>query len=196
MIESGVKYALSSTDNHMTTDSVLNGTNLGQTPSDFLYREHVAAAYISVGKQFGEHWSVKIGLRGEYTYSHGNWSSADSVTNKSYFDPFPTAYVGYTSSPLGKIAQPISVSASYTRRIKRPNYWMLNPFVTYIDAYSSQRGNTNLSPEFNNDVELHFSWTQYLNVTFNFAHTQDMFSQKTTILPDGRGQLQWTNFGT
>ena len=196
MIESGVKYALSSTDNHMTTDSVLNGTNLGQTPSDFFYREHVAAAYISVGKQFGEHWSVKIGLRGEYTYSHGNWSSADSVTNKSYFDPFPTAYVGYTSSPLGKIAQPISVSASYTRRIKRPNYWMLNPFVTYIDAYSSQRGNTNLSPEFNNDVELHFSWTQYLNVTFNFAHTQDMFSQKTTILPDGRGQLQWTNFGT
>ena len=196
MIESGVKYALSSTDNHMTTDSTLNGNPLGQTPSDFIYREHVAAAYISVGKQFGEHWSVKLGLRGEYTYSHGNWSSADSVTNKSYFDPFPTAYIGYTSSPLGRIAQPISVSASYTRRIKRPNYWMLNPFRTYVDAYSYQEGNTNLSPEFNNDVELHFSWTQYLNVTFNFAHTQDMFSQKTTIMPDGRGSLQWTNFGT
>jgi len=196
MIESGVKYALSSTDNHMTTDSTLNGNPLSQTPSDFIYREHVAAAYISVGKQFGEHWSVKLGLRGEYTYSHGNWSSADSVTNKSYFDPFPTAYIGYTSSPLGRIAQPISVSASYTRRIKRPNYWMLNPFRTYVDAYSYQEGNTNLSPEFNNDVELHFSWTQYLNVTFNFAHTQDMFSQKTTIMPDGRGSLQWTNFGT
>ena len=195
-IESGVKYALSSTDNHMTTDSVLNNTSLGQTPSDFLYREHVAAAYISAGKQFGEHWTVKLGLRGEYTYSHGNWSSADSVTNKSYFDPFPTAYVGYTTSPLGKIAQPVSVSASYTRRIKRPNYWMLNPFRTYVDAYSYQEGNTNLSPEFNNDVEVHFSWTQYLNLTFNFAHTQGMFSQKTTILPDGRGQLQWTNFGT
>jgi hypothetical protein len=195
-IESGVKYALSSTDNHMTTDSVLNNARLGQTPSDFLYREHVAAAYISAGKQFGEHWTVKLGLRGEYTYSHGNWSSADSVTNKSYFDPFPTAYVGYTTSPLGKIAQPVSVSASYTRRIKRPNYWMLNPFRTYVDAYSYQEGNTNLSPEFNNDVEVHFSWTQYLNLTFNFAHTQGMFSQKTTILPDGRGQLQWTNFGT
>ncbi len=195
-IESGVKYALSSTDNHMTTDSVLNNASLGQTPSDFLYREHVAAAYISAGKQFGEHWTVKLGLRGEYTYSHGNWSSADSVTNKSYFDPFPTAYVGYTTSPLGKIAQPVSVSASYTRRIKRPNYWMLNPFRTYVDAYSYQEGNTNLSPEFNNDVEVHFSWTQYLNLTFNFAHTQGMFSQKTTILPDGRGQLQWTNFGT
>lgn len=196
MIECGVKYTLSSTDNNMTTDSILNGVHLPSATSDFLYREHVAAAYISVGKQFGPHWSIKLGLRGEYTYSHGDWSSADTVTNKSYFNPFPTAFIGYTSEPLGKLQQPISVSASYTRRIKRPNYWMLNPFVTYVDAYSYQKGNTELTPEFNNDVELHFSWTQYLNLTFNFAHTQDMFSQRTTIMPTGMGEIRWTNFGT
>ena len=196
MIECGVKYGLSSTNNHMTTDSVRDEIPLSQTLQDFRYDEHVAAAYISVGKQFGEHWSVKLGVRGEYTYSLGNWLSADSVTRKSYFNPFPTAYVGYTTSPLGKLQQPIAVSASYTRRIKRPNYWMLNPFRTYVDAYSYQEGNTELMPEFNNDVELHFSWTQYMNVTFNFAHTQDMFSQKTTILPDGMGYTKWTNFGT
>ena len=196
MIECGVKYGLSTTDNKMTTDSTINGLPCPTASSAFRYDEHVAAAYISVGKQFGEHWSVKLGLRGEYTFSHGNWLSADSVTNKSYFDPFPTAYIGYTSSPLGKIAQPISVSASYTRRIKRPSYWMLNPFRTYVDAYSYQEGNTELTPEFNNDVELHFSWTQYMNVTFNFAHTQDMFSSKTTIMPNGMGSVRWTNFGT
>ena len=52
MIEAGVKYALSSTDNDMTTDSTRNG---GARPTDhnaFRYDEHVAAAYISVGKQF------------------------------------------------------------------------------------------------------------------------------------------------
>ena len=196
MIETGVKYALSSTDNHMTTDSTVNGLLSPQAVSDFRYQEHVAAAYISVGKQFGEHWSVKLGLRGEYTFSHGNWTSADSITNKSYFDPFPTAYVGYTSKPLGKLQQPIAVSASYTRRIKRPNYWMLNPFRTYVDAYSYQEGNTDLSPEFNNDVELHFSWTQYFNLTFNFAHTQNMFNRKTDILADGTGRMRWVNFGT
>ena len=196
MIECGVKYALSSTDNNMTTDSILDGTQISRTPSVFRYDEHVAAAYISVGKQFGEHWSVKLGLRGEYTYSRGDWMSADSVTTKSYFNPFPTAYVGYTTKPLGKLQQPIAVSASYTRRIKRPNYWMMNPFRAYVDAYSYQEGNTELTPEFNNDVELHFSWTQYLNLTFNFAHTQDMFSQKVTILDNGMGSIQWSNFGT
>ena len=198
MIECGVKYGLSSTNNSMTTDSTINDILQSQTVSNFIYDEHVAAAYISVGKQFGEHWSVKLGLRGEYTYSKGLWKQAqkDSLTSKSYFDPFPTAYVGYTSKPLGKLGQPISVSASYTRRIKRPNYWMLNPFKTYVDAYSYQEGNTTLKPEFNNDVELHFSWTQYLNVTFNFAHTQDMFSSKMTIMPSGIGRSQWINFGT
>ena len=196
MIECGVKYGLSTTNNNMTTDSIIDGARIPTKPSDFIYDEHVAAAYISVGKQFGEHWSVKLGLRGEYTYSHGNWKSADSITNKSYLDPFPTAYVGYTSKPLGKLQQPIAVSASYTRRIKRPNYWMLNPFKSYVDAYSVQLGNTELKPEFNNDVELHFSWTQYLNMTFNFAHTQDMFSSKVTIMPDGMGYSKWINFGT
>ena len=196
MIECGVKYGLSSTNNNMTTDSTRNGVTLPTEESAFLYDEHVAAAYISVGKQFGEHWSVKLGLRGEYTYSRGNWLSAHDTTSYSRFDPFPTAYVGYTSKPLGKLQQPIAVSASYTRRIKRPNYWMLNPFRSYVDAYSYQEGNTDLTPEFNNDVELHFSWTQYLNVTFNFAHTQDMFSQKVTILDNGMGAIQWSNFGT
>lgn len=198
MIEAGVKYALSSTDNNMTTDSTRNGIVRPTDHNAFLYNEHVAAAYISVGKQFGEHWSVKLGLRGEYTFSHGEWrdNGLDSVINKSYFDPFPTAYIGYTSKPLGKLQQPIAVSASYTRRIKRPSYWMLNPFTSYVDAYSIQKGNTNLTPEFNNDVELHFSWTQYLNMTFNFAHTQNMFSSKVTILPSGIGLSQWTNFGT
>ena len=196
MIEAGVKYGLSSTNNEMTTDSIVNAVNLPSDTSAFRYDEHVAAIYISVGKQFGEHWSVKLGLRGEYTFSHGNWKSADSVTTRSYFDPFPTAYVGYTTSPLGKLQQPIAISASYTRRIKRPNYWMLNPFRTYTDAYSYQEGNTELTPEFNNDVEVHFSWTQYLNMTFNFGHTQDMFSQKTTILDNGIGYIKWSNFGT
>ena len=196
MIECGVKYGLSSTNNQMQTDSTANGVALPADTSAFRYDEHVAALYISVGKQFGEHWSVKLGLRGEYTFSHGDWLTADSVTRKSYFDPFPTAYIGYTSSPLGKLQQPISVSASYTRRIKRPSYYMLNPFRTYVDAYSYQAGNTELTPEFNNDVEINFSWTQYLNMTFIFAHTQDMFSQKVTVLPNGMGSIQWSNFGT
>ena len=198
MIETGAKYILSTMNSRMTTDS-LQGEEWGlfsSTPSDFDYREHVAALYISLAKQFGEHWNVKLGLRGEYTYSIGDWLSADSVSRKSYFDLFPTIFMGYTSSPLGKLQQRISVSASYVRRIKRPNYYVLNPFRTYINAHSYSVGNTEMTPEFNNDVELNFSYSQYMSLTFNFSHTQDMFSQHTEILDNGDGRAMWMNFGT
>lgn len=190
MIETGAKYALSNTDNRMTTDSLLNDCQRPTAHSDFSYSEHVAALYISLAKQFGQHFNAKLGLRGEYTHSNGNWRSADSTSTKDYFNLFPTAFLGY--NPTDKWAMNIS----YTRRIKRPSYYQLNPFRTYIDAHNYAEGNPELTPEFNNQVDLNFSYSQYVSLAFNFSHTQDMFSQRTEILPNGDGRMKWNNFGT
>lgn len=190
MIETGAKWALSNTDNRMTTDSLLNGIASPTAHSDFTYAEHVAALYISLAKQFGQHFNAKLGLRGEYTHSNGNWLSADSTSVKDYFNLFPTAFLGY--NPTDKWAMNIS----YTRRIKRPSYYQLNPFRSYIDAHNYTEGNPELTPEFNNQVDLNFSWSQYVSLAFNFSHTQDMFSQRAEILPNGDGRMKWLNFGT
>ena len=190
MIETGAKYALSNTDNRMTTDSLLNDCQSPTAHSDFSYSEHVAALYISLAKQFGQHFNAKLGLRGEYTHSNANWRSADSTSTKDYFNLFPTAFLGY--NPTDKWAMNIS----YTRRIKRPSYYQLNPFRTYIDAHNYAEGNPELTPEFNNQVDLNFSYSQYVSLAFNFSHTQDMFSQRTEILPNGDGRMKWKNFGT
>ncbi|MCI5680525.1 MAG: outer membrane beta-barrel family protein, partial [Bacteroidales bacterium] len=89
-----------------------------------------------------------------------------------------------------------SMNVSYTRRISRPSYYQLNPFRTYIDAHNYSEGNPELTPEFNNQVDLNFSYSQYVSLAFNFAHTQDMFSQRMEILPNGDGRQRWMNFGT
>ena len=190
MIETGAKWALSNTDNRMTTDSLLNDYQSPTAHSDFTYSEHVAALYISLAKQFGKHFNAKLGLRGEYTHSNGNWISADSTSVKDYFNLFPTAFLGY--NPTEKWA----MNVSYTRRIKRPSYYQLNPFRSYIDAHNYSEGNPELTPEFNNQVDLNFSYSQYVSLAFNFSHTQDMFSQRAEILPNGDGRMMWTNFGT
>lgn len=190
MIETGAKWALSNTDNRMTTDSLLNGIASPTAHSDFTYAEHVAALYISVAKQFGQHFNAKLGLRGEYTHSNGNWLSADSTSTKDYFNLFPTAFLDY--NPTDKWA----MNVSYTRRIKRPSYYQLNPFRTYIDAHNYSEGNPELTPEFNNQVDLNFSYSQYVSLSFNFSHTQDMFSQRAEILSNGDGRMRWMNFGT
>ena len=89
-----------------------------------------------------------------------------------------------------------SLSASYTRRIKRPSYWTLNPFVRYIDAHSYEVGNPELKPEFNNQVDLNVGWSRYISVAFNFGHTQQMFSEKLEVMPNGDRKMIWQNFGT
>ena len=190
VIEAGAKWAMSNTFNRMTTDSTLNGVARPTQHSDFDYSEQVAAVYISVAKQFGQKFNAKLGLRGEFTHSEGDWISADSTSMKNYFDVFPTVFFGY--NPMDKW----SMNVSYTRRIKRPNYYQLNPFRTYMDAHNYQEGNLELTPEFNNQVDLNFSYSQYVSLAFNFAHTQDMLSAHMELLPNGNGRQKWVNFGT
>ena len=62
--------------------------------------------------------------------------------------------------------------------------------------YNYAEGNPELTQEFNNQVDLNFSYSQYVSLAFNFSHTQDMFSQRTEILPNGDGRMKWKNFGT
>ena len=190
MIEAGAKWVMSNTFNRMATDSTVNGVARETLHSDFDYSEQVAAVYISVAKQFGQKFNAKLGLRGEFTHSEGDWISADSTSMKNYFDVFPTAFFGY--NPTDKW----SMNVSYTRRIKRPSYYQLNPFRTYLDAHNYQEGNLELTPEFNNQVDLNFSYSQYVALAFNFAHTQDMLSAHMELLPNGNGRQKWVNFGT
>lgn len=190
MLEAGAKWALSATDNRMTTDSVLNNLPRPTAHSDFDYREHVAALYITAGRQFGKHWNAKLGLRGEYTFSHGNWITADSVTERSYFNLFPTAFVGY--NPTDKWG----LSLSYTRRIDRPGYYQLNPFVTYVDAHAYMEGNPGLMPQFTHSLEWQTNYSQYVSLAVGFSHTKGTMTQRMSVLPNGDTRIRWENFGT
>ncbi len=188
-VECGARWALSQTDNHMTTDSIF-GNETHTIPTAFNYSEHVAALYATVSWNWAK-VSLKGGLRGEYTYSVGDWKDASlEPYRNSRFDLFPTAFVGYNPTDKWRM------SASYTRRIKRPNYWQLNPFRNYVDAHSYQEGNPQLQPEFNNQVDVTFGWSQYISLAFNFAHTQEMMHMKGEVLPNGDMCARWINFGT
>lgn len=188
MLECGAKWAMTRTRNTMTTDSIGISEN---NETRFDYQEQIAALHISVGKQFNQHWSAKLGLRGEMTYSRGNWLTLDTVTGgKPYFNLFPTAYVGY--APTEKW----SMSASYTRRIGRPNYYQLNPFVRYEEAHSFEVGNPELKPDFSNMVQLTFAYLRYVSLTFDFSNVKDMRSSESSILPNGDLMSTYSNFGS
>ncbi len=189
MIEAGAKWALVNTANTMTTDSTVNALARPTEHSDYNYSEQVAALYVSVSKQFGAHFNAKAGLRGEFTHSAGNWVSADTTTKRTYFNLFPTVFLGYNPTDEW------SMSASYTRRIRRPDYYFLNPFRRYSDSHHYSEGNPQLTPEFAHNVELSIAYAPYVTLTGYFSHSTDMFTSRTEILPNGDGRTYFDNFG-
>lgn len=185
MLESGAKWALSNTRNNM------DRTDTGIEPQHtaFTYRENIAAVYASLAAQLGAKWSLKVGLRGEYTNSLGDWTSRSTQTRRSYFDVFPTAFVGFNPSEKWRL------SASYTRRITRPGYYQLNPVETYVDAHNGIVGDPDLQPQYNDGVGFQCGFGQYLSLSLGYDFTNKMITQTPQFKDNGDELLVWSNFG-
>ena len=193
LLEAGLKWSRTVTDNNSVREDFYNNIwNYNSNLSNiFLYDEQIAAAYISAAKSFGTKWSVKIGLRGEYTYARGDWRSAGEKSTKSYFNIFPTAFVSYMPTEKWRLA------ASYTRRISRPGYSQLNPFRTYMSANSYTEGDPDLNPQFSDQVSLTVGYGQHLNLSLLYQHNSNLIMQHPEVNPDnGEQRLIWENFGT
>ena len=102
MLETGLKWAMTQTDNNLMREDFLNDIWKPNTDmsNEFVYTEHIAAAYASVGRMLGSKWMFKLGLRGEYTYALGDWITGKG-NYKNYFNVFPTVFVGYNLLPTG-----------------------------------------------------------------------------------------------
>lgn len=172
-LEAGGKIAVSHADNEI----VCNDSSAGgwiknpKLSDDFTYRETIGALYATWGWRINDHWNVKGGLRWEHTASEGQWRSADTVTTRAYNDFFPTVFLGYNP------AQQHSLTLSYTRRIRRPNYWHLNPFRRYISAYSFTEGNPELSPEYVHRLNLSYTGFRMFNTGVMYSTTNGQINQ-------------------
>ena len=184
LLEAGLKWSRTVTDNNSVREDFYNNIwNYNSNLSNlFLYDEQIAAAYISAAKSFGTKWSVKIGLRGEYTWARGDWRSAGEKSTKSYFNIFPTAFVSYMPTEKWRLA------ASYTRRISRPGYSQLNPFRTYMSANSYTEGDPDLNPQFSDQVSLTVGYGQHLNLSLLYQHNSNLIMQHPEVNPDNGEQ--------
>ncbi len=88
------------------------------------------------------------GLRGEYGDRSIELVEQDTTYALTRWDYFPTIHL---SCNLPAEQQ---VMVSYTRRIERPHRWMLDPSVTWQDAYNVRQGNPELRPEYVDSYEV------------------------------------------
>ncbi|MGM9784416.1 MAG: TonB-dependent receptor domain-containing protein [Candidatus Cryptobacteroides sp.] len=186
MLEAGAKYALSITDN----SSLEKATAQQDLLNDIIYKEHIGALYTTFAGQLSPQLSFKLGLRGEYTHSAGDWISAGDKTQRSYFDLFPTVFLGWNPN------EKLMLMASYSRRIQRPYYSQLNPTKTYIDARTYTVGNPDIQPMYSSDFALTANYRQHYSLSLGFDASNNSITQVPSIEPEtGVSLLMWDNYG-
>lgn len=175
-IESGVKTSFVETDN---TAGYFNVVGNSKTPdyektNRFDYKENINAAYLNFNKEMKK-WSVQTGLRLENTNyegrQFGNPTRVDSAFKNSYTSLFPTLFVGYNPTEKNQF------SFSYGRRINRPDYEDLNPFLFFLDKYTYGAGNPFLKPMYSHVLEASHTYKQFLTTTLNYSYTKDLFNE-------------------
>jgi outer membrane receptor protein involved in Fe transport len=167
-LETGVKASSVKTDNDLRAEIEQGGVfvNDASRTNRFVYDEKVSAAYVNLGQTFKK-TTIQAGLRAENTSSTGNLVTNNQVVHRSYLDFFPSVFINQALSDKHELG------INYSRRIDRPDYDNLNPFVYYLDQYTYEKGNPFLKPQYTNTFELNYTYNKTLNVTLGYSRTTD-----------------------
>lgn len=159
----------------------------------FVYDEQVYAAYLSAAHPWKK-WNVQAGLRAEWTGIGINQRTQRIERDTAYFTLFPNLLIS-RSLKKGHRAQ-----INFARRINRPSYTALNPFINYSDSLNLQTGNPYLKPELVNAYELGYSYNHKegfsLNSTLFYRQTLNSVVRTRQLLADNITQTTWQNLGS
>jgi len=181
-IEAGYKISYSKTDNVADYANVFGDISIPNYDSSnhFKYDEMINAVYVNFNKSFGR-FSFQSGLRLENTVSKGNQLGniikEASVFKKDYTNLFPTFYAMYKLDSLANK----QVVFSFGRRIDRPYYQDLNPFLSPLDKFTFYAGNPYLNPSFSNNFELSYRYKSLFSTTLSYGHTKDNIDETIEI---------------
>lgn len=133
---------------------------ISSATANYRNNDDVYAGYVSYGNQVKD-FGYKVGLRGESSKYVGELTDTKKeFVNKYPLSLFPSLFL---SQKLNKNNE---VQLSYTRRINRPFFMQLIPFIDSTDQLNWSRGNAALRPEFTNSLEASYSKTYKGNNNF------------------------------
>lgn len=170
--EAGVKTSLVRNDNLVDYSRQLSDKSwvADARSNHFVYDENINAAYLNINQQIKK-WTIQGGLRLENTIAKGRQVSNDSTFKRNFTNLFPSIFVSYAFDKDNQL------TASFSRRITRPNYQDLNPFTYFLDSLTYRVGNPYLLPQFTRNYELSYALKSKFIFTLNYNNTNDVISQ-------------------
>jgi outer membrane receptor protein involved in Fe transport len=118
--------------------------------NEYKFNDRVLAGYITFAQQVKK-FNYQLGLRIESSKYDGTLISKNKAfSNEFPFSLFPSAFATY------KLNDKQDLQLNYSRKINRPNFFQLIPFIDYTDSLNLTKGNPDLVPEFTNLLELSY----------------------------------------
>lgn len=155
--------------------------------NDLSHREYIPAAYSMYSIPFTKRLRFKGGLRMEYSYVSLRSHKEQIHHHSDCFFIAPNVNLNF------QINSKWSLDFVLSRRISRPTYPQLNPYINLIDNDTYETGNMNLKPEKSNKADFGYSFaTSDVNIHGNayFNYTTDNITQVATL--DNNGLLIMT----
>lgn len=165
--ETGIKTSYVSSDNDAKFFDMSSGTPVDDVnkTNRFFYKEYNNAAYFNFSKEFKK-FNLQLGLRAEHTHLKTQQVKGAIFFDSSYLQLFPSAYFNY------KIKDDQTLGISVSRRIDRPGYSQLNPFLFLIDVTTYSTGRPSLLPQFTWAYELNYT-VKGINFSASYSHTKN-----------------------
>lgn len=144
----------------------------------FLYDEDILAAYVNLNTKLSEKFSVQAGLRAENTSSTGESLTTGAINERDYLNFFPSLFVQQ------QVTEDYGINYSYSRRIQRPNYGSLNPFISYRDPYTYVQGNPELRPQFTHALGVRQLYKKKYSLAMDYQMVKDVISELPILVEE------------
>ena len=179
-LSAGTKFTYRRNDIYHQVYTMTNGEWIytDASSNDLLHTEVVPALYAMFASRIGKKFTYKVGLRGEF--SNVTLNSMHEIIDE-HDDSFLLAP---SLSGTYQLAKNQELSLAISRRIGRPTYPQLTPYMSMVDATTYEQGNMHLKPEKATKVDLSYNLhsevvTLFANTYINY--TTDYISQITHL---------------
>jgi hypothetical protein len=194
----GVKATFSSFTNAVEIDRLLLGGWIADPDltATYFLKENISAAYSSFDWSLSEKTKMKAGLRFEYTNSNLKTAYIKNIVDRHYGKLFPSFFLSHAMKDDN------SVSFAYSRRITRPTFWNLAPFVIFMDPNTYFSGNPGLQPSITDNLNtslviskkiLSVSYSYEAKPITNFSPHVDAKTNKKTLSAENQDHSQSLN---
>ena len=167
-VEAGVKAAYSTFTNDVMISNYVQGSwNKDESLSaKYKLKETVAAAYTAFNFTLDKKTTIKAGLRYEYTVSNLGSEKEQNIVDRKYGNLFPTFFASH------KINDNNTLGIAYSRRINRPTFTDMAPFLIFLDPNTFFSGNSKLQPSIADAFSTTYSYKRY-SLSLSYSYEQD-----------------------